>query len=105
MHPNPNMQAVRALRRALSGTKEQQLIDAEGEWADRQFDGGEFSGPAQAREEEARFDRIVSVVAKRFGITRYTLLCELEDAGDEEHCRLLQAFRDRNNKAIAALAR
>ena len=65
-----NVQAVRAFNKLLSITTEGW---DEMEGCDRHYDGGEWSGPAWAKNWENEYDRVGKLVSGRFGIPEETL--------------------------------
>lgn len=71
---SPNMcRAIRAFRRALYGTRSEQIARAKFEAADRMFDGGEWSGPIQDRRYYDRATRIAEVVCDRMHVDMIAL--------------------------------
>jgi hypothetical protein len=70
-----NFQAVRAFERIMRPIHH---LRAEVEYADSLFDGGEFSASFHDRESEAIEDRVVALVATRFGISANQLDSDIQ---------------------------
>lgn len=91
---NLNLQAVRAFQRLL----EPELAQlAEGFELDRQFDGGEFSGPAFGRSLDAAQERIAKAVGSRFGVDPDDLAYQALAIANYHQDRCLDAVIARNN--------
>lgn len=78
-HIEINMPAIRAFRRVWYPLAEDHMLAAH---YDKGFDGGEFSGPAHATAEDKDRQRVLAMVAGRFGLTPDQLYEMIEDQGD-----------------------